>query len=263
MSVIIHQHQMGVHSLATLNNAIIGGAVAVTAGCAYYESWSSIVLGIITSLVNYYGPHLMISLRIDDPLDAFVCHGMNGLVGILGVGLFAYKDFVPEGHRYGVVYEGGSISLLGIQLVGSLFLMSFCAVVMWLTLLLTRWYFTVVLEDKDGLRIDKTAEILGMDIKYYDGYAYPDFNKSKVLQVLTTTLSSHFSASPLSLCLSLCLSLSLSLCHCLSLSGAVQRCEGGGDEGAEDEHQEEGGGRHSFRRESSVEALLLSSHLVH
>jgi ammonium transporter, Amt family len=183
MSVIIHQHQMGVHSLATLNNAIIGGAVAVTAGCAYYESWSSIVLGIITSFVNYYGPHLMISLQVDDPLDAFVCHGMNGFVGILGVGIFAYKDFVPEGHRYGVVYSGGSISLLGIQVVGSLFLIAFCAIVMWITLLLTRWYYKTILKDKDGLRIDKTAEILGMDIKYYDGYAYPDFNKSKVLQV--------------------------------------------------------------------------------
>ena len=183
MSVIIHQHKMGVHSLSTLYNAIIGGAVAVTAGCAYYESWSSIVLGIITSLVNYYGPHLMISLQIDDPLDAFVCHGLNGLVGILGVGIFAYKDFVPEGHRYGICYPGGSLTLLGIQLAGSLFLIAFCAIIMWLTLLVTKWYYINILGDKDGLRIDKTAEILGMDVKYYDGYAYPDFNKGKVLQV--------------------------------------------------------------------------------
>lgn len=182
MSVIIHEQQMGVHSLSTLYNAIIGGAVAVTAGCAYYESWSSIVLGIVTAFVNYYGPHLMISLQIDDPLDAFVCHGLNGLVGILGVGIFAHKDFVPENHRYGIVYSGGSFKLLGIQIVGALFLMTFSAVVMWLTLVVTRWYYVSILRDKDGLRIDKTAEILGMDVKYYDGYAYPDFNKSKVLQ---------------------------------------------------------------------------------
>jgi ammonium transporter, Amt family len=183
MSVIIHQYNMGVHSLSTLCNAMIGGAVAVTAGCAYYESWSSIVLGIITAFVNYYGPHLLFSLQIDDPLDAFVCHGMNGFVGLISVGIFAYKDFVPQGHRYGVVYKGGDPFLIVIQLVGSIYLFAVCAVTMWITLLLVRWYFVVILEDPDGLRIDKTAEILGMDVKYYDGYAYPEFNKSKVLQV--------------------------------------------------------------------------------
>jgi Amt family ammonium transporter len=68
----------------------LAGLVAITAPCAYVSPWASIIIGLIAGPLAIYG-NLFIErkLKIDDPVGAFGIHGINGLFGLLAVGLFA------------------------------------------------------------------------------------------------------------------------------------------------------------------------------
>jgi Amt family ammonium transporter len=48
----------------------IGGLVSITGGCAYVQSWASIVIGLVSGLVYLAGSRLIILLGVDDAVDA-------------------------------------------------------------------------------------------------------------------------------------------------------------------------------------------------
>jgi Amt family ammonium transporter len=71
-------------------NGMLAGLVAITAPCAFVNSTSACIIGLVAGiLVVEVVFFVERKLRIDDPVGAIAVHGSNGLWGVLSVGLFA------------------------------------------------------------------------------------------------------------------------------------------------------------------------------
>ena len=71
-------------------NGMLAGLVAVTAPCAFITSWAACLIGAVAGLLVVEAVYFVDSkLKIDDPVGAISVHGVNGLWGIIALGLFA------------------------------------------------------------------------------------------------------------------------------------------------------------------------------
>ena len=78
-------------------NGILGGLVAITAGCAYVDSISAAIIGAIAGFVVYYSSLLIERvLKLDDVVGAVPVHGFCGAWGTLAVGFFIRKDLLGD-----------------------------------------------------------------------------------------------------------------------------------------------------------------------
>ncbi|MBC3899875.1 ammonium transporter [Acetobacterium malicum] len=148
-------------------NGVLGGLVAITAGCLVVTIWGAIIIGIIAGVIITFGiPFIDQKLKIDDPVGAIGVHCMNGVAGTLLVGLFA--NYLPgtEDAILGLLY-GGGIDLLIVQAIGVI------AVAAWT--LGTSFLLFYGLKKTVGLRVEKVVEIEGLDVHEHGIEAYSDF----------------------------------------------------------------------------------------
>jgi len=141
-------------------NGALGGLVAITASTAFVTPQGSLMIGIVAGVITYYGVDLMEKLRIDDPVGAFPVHGLNGIFGVLAVGIWA-TDGVGLLH-------GGGFTQLGIQALGLL------ACLLWALPLSFLMFF--VIDKTVGLRVKPEVEISGLDLAYHGIESYPEFD---------------------------------------------------------------------------------------
>jgi len=141
-------------------SGIIGGLVAVTAGCAFIEPWAAVVIGAIAGPVVIYGARFNESvLKLDDPVWAVPCHMFCGLWGVLAVGIFA------DGTYLGVsgLIDGGSSQIVS-QLIGMV------AVVAWTGIASALVFGAIKLSM--GLRVPEKDELEGVD---YSEHTQPGY----------------------------------------------------------------------------------------
>ena len=69
-------------------NGVLAGLVSITANCQLVEPWQAIVIGFVASILLFLGHFLLKYLRIDDPCDAAVVHGICGIWGLWAAGIF-------------------------------------------------------------------------------------------------------------------------------------------------------------------------------
>jgi ammonium transporter, Amt family len=83
------------------------GLAAVTAASGYITVTSAVIIGLAAGTIsNLVANWRAGRSRIDDTLDVFACHGIGGIIGAIGVGLFAttlVNNF--NGLFYGNVYQ--------------------------------------------------------------------------------------------------------------------------------------------------------------
>jgi Amt family ammonium transporter len=160
-------------------NGTLAGLVAITAPCAFVTAPVAVLIGVIAGLlVSFAAPFIERTLRIDDPVGAIAVHGVNGLFGVLAVGLFAdgtYGDGtngVVGGVR-GLFYGDGTQILA--QSVGAI------ANVTWVGLsAFVAWKITGVLVG--GHRVSSRVEDEGLDMAEMGVLAYPaDLSSAAVL----------------------------------------------------------------------------------
>lgn len=72
-----------------LCNGFLAGAVAITAGCAFVDSWAAALIGLIAGVLIVNAVLWFEDWGIDDPVGALSVHGVNGVWGLLALGLFA------------------------------------------------------------------------------------------------------------------------------------------------------------------------------
>lgn len=80
--------------------AMLGGLVAVTAGCMSLDVVGAIIIGIaggVTAILS--SQFLETHFRIDDPVSAVGVHGFSGAVGTIGLALLAPVDQLATGSR--------------------------------------------------------------------------------------------------------------------------------------------------------------------
>jgi len=133
-------------------NGMLGGLVAITAGCAFVDAWASVLIGAIGGLVVVYAASFVEDkCRIDDPVGAISVHGFCGLWGGLALGLFANGKYASVS---GLFY--GNPGQFAIQALG--------AGVGILTVGLLSWMLFTAIEKTIGNRASDKAQIEGLDL---------------------------------------------------------------------------------------------------
>ncbi len=164
ISYLDKKHFTGPDIQAVCTGAL-AGLVAVTASCAYIDPWAALVIGVIAAPLALYGNFFVErKLKIDDPVGAFGIHGLNGLFGLLAVGLFANGTY---GGVQGVLINGtAGLGQLAAQLVDM-------AVVAGFSFGMGLVIFGII-KYTVGLRAPHKDEIKGLDLSEHGFSAYPE-----------------------------------------------------------------------------------------
>ena len=141
-------------------NGALAGLVGITAGAAYVEPWSAVVIGAIAAPVMMASVMVIEKVfKIDDPVGAISVHGTTGLWGLLAVGIFANGNGGVEGL---VVGEG-------LQILSQL--LSMGVVLAWG--LVTGFALFLLLKVTMGVRATREEELEGLDLSEHGLEAYP------------------------------------------------------------------------------------------
>jgi Amt family ammonium transporter len=80
----------GKPSAVGISVGAVCGLAAVTAASGYVSVSAAVIIGLVAGVVsNLVANWRAGRSRIDDSLDVFACHGIGGIIGAVGVGLFA------------------------------------------------------------------------------------------------------------------------------------------------------------------------------
>lgn len=150
----------------TLNGSL-AGLVAITAGCDVVTPFGSVIIGICAGFAVVFGIEFVDQkLKVDDPVGAVGVHCINGALGTILTGLFAYYNGT-EVEPLGVFY-GGGFHFFGIQVLGVV------AVIAWVAITMTIVFN--VIKHTIGLRVSEAEEIMGLDKPEHGlSSAYADF----------------------------------------------------------------------------------------
>lgn len=149
-------------------NGMLAGLVAITAPCAFVNATSAIIIGAVAGiLVVVSAVYIDQKLKVDDPVGAVAVHGVNGLWGVLALGLFADGSYgdgwngVP-GKVTGLFY--GNAGQFFAELIGGLTCFVFVFAVMYV--------FFKVCDKIVGLRVKEADEVAGLDIPEMGVHGY-------------------------------------------------------------------------------------------
>jgi Amt family ammonium transporter len=105
--VIVESAARGKASMLGAASGMIAGLVAVTPAAGIVGPIGAIVLGAIASVICYYFVTVVkIKAGYDDSLDVFGIHGIGGIVGAIGTGIFASSSLGGIGYAEGVNMAG-------------------------------------------------------------------------------------------------------------------------------------------------------------
>lgn len=145
---------------------IISGAVAglgtITPASGFVLPWQAVVIGAIAGAVCYWCcTALKFRYRYDDSLDVFGVHGVGGIIGTLMAGIFATAALsVGPGAPSGIAgLLEGNPKQLGIQAIGVVVTVVWCALGTWVTLKLVALVC--------GLRVSEKQEREGLDLSLH------------------------------------------------------------------------------------------------
>jgi ammonium transporter, Amt family len=134
----------------------VAGLVAITPAAGFVLPGPALGIGLVAGMVCFWAAtELKAKLRYDDSLDAFGVHGIGGIIGMLATGWFAYGPLSATADAKDGVYFGG-VALLGVQAVGVVATIIWCAAGSWLLLKITDLLV--------GLRVTREQEREGLDI---------------------------------------------------------------------------------------------------
>jgi Amt family ammonium transporter len=151
----------GAPTVLGLASGAVAGLATITPGAGYVGLAAALVIGLAAGGLSYVAINWKGRLGYDDSLDVVGIHGVGGILGILGTGLFASKT-VNAGGADGLFF--GNPSFLGIQILVVLTVGAFCAVMTYGVL--------KVVDRVVGLRISQEEERMGLDLSQHDERAY-------------------------------------------------------------------------------------------
>jgi ammonium transporter, Amt family len=166
-----------------LVNGMLAGLVAITAPCAFVDPWASVVIGGIAGVVVVVAVEFFERRGVDDPVGAISVHGINGLWGVLSVGIFAngaygagwngvvrdafVQKYGSDGVR-GILY--GDASQLAMQAIS-------CVVVAVFGFAMGYGWFKLS-NLITPIRVTAEVELAGLDGPEMGAFGYPNFEAS-------------------------------------------------------------------------------------
>jgi ammonium transporter, Amt family len=165
-------------------NGMLAGLVAITAPCAFVDPFVAAIIGSIAGVLVILAYNFIDKkLKVDDPVGAIAVHGVNGIWGVLCIGLFANGKYgagwnlTTEGAAgsasgvTGVFYDASlGLKQLGAQAIGAAVI---CTVMFGLVYGFFKLQNAIM---KGGIRPPAEMELAGMDLPEMGVLAYPEFN---------------------------------------------------------------------------------------
>jgi len=147
----------------------VAGLVAITPACGFVGPMGAIVLGLIAGALCLWGVSgLKRMLGADDSLDVFGVHGVGGIIGALGTGVFASPSLGGSGiYDYVANKVSADYSIMGqvmIQATGVVTTIVWSGVVAFIA-------FKIV-DMIIGLRVPEDQEREGLDVTSHGETAY-------------------------------------------------------------------------------------------
>ncbi|RHZ92080.1 ammonium transporter [Cereibacter sphaeroides] len=150
----------GKASMLGAASGMIAGLVAVTPACGTIGPMGAIVLGAIASAICYFFvTTVKNAMGYDDSLDVFGIHGVGGIIGAIGTGIFSAASL-------------GGVNGDDYSIVGQTIVQAQAVVV---TLIWTAIVSVVAFKIADlvvGLRVDTESERIGLDQTAHGESAY-------------------------------------------------------------------------------------------
>ncbi len=158
----------GKPSLLGVASGAVAGLVAVTPAAGFVGPMGAIVLGMISGVVCFWGvTGLKKMLGIDDSLDVFGIHAVGGIVGALGVGIFAAPSLGGTGVFDYAANAVGEYSIIG-QLTSQAWGVG--TVILWSGIV--SFVLFKLIDMVIGLRVTEEAEREGLDTTTHGERAY-------------------------------------------------------------------------------------------
>ncbi len=172
-------------------NGMLAGLVAITAPCAFVSPMGAGIIGAIAGVLVVEAVFLFDRLGVDDVVGAISVHGVNGLFGVISVGLFATGEYgggwngvdrfsgLDEAGKeawvksVGFAYDGvrglfyGDSSQLVAQLISAATVVVVGGVLSFVCFKLS--------ELITPLRVSRETELEGLDLPEMGSLGYPDF----------------------------------------------------------------------------------------
>lgn len=151
-------------------NGVLAGLVAITAGCAFVTPVSAVIIGAVAGVLVCIATTWLERARIDDPVGAVPVHFVNGIWGVLAVGLFA------SGNPDTAAWNGVDTAVTGLFYGGStqIVAQAFEAIAIALFVFGTSYVFFGVLMRAGLLRSRAEDEIAGLDLPEMGSLGYPE-----------------------------------------------------------------------------------------
>ncbi|HEX2614512.1 MAG TPA: ammonium transporter, partial [Nitrososphaera sp.] len=151
----------------------VAGLVAITPASGFVSPMSSIIIGILASIVCYAAVIFKNHRKWDDALDTWGVHGIGGLVGALLTGTFAEKRFTPSGHD-GAAFGGG---WFGTNAAGNTAAFQQNAIGAFAAIAWAMGITAVIIKVMDvvwpgGIRVTPKEEEIGLDLAQHGERAY-------------------------------------------------------------------------------------------
>jgi len=161
--ILMDRLKTGKPTLLGALSGAVAGLASITPAAGFVDIGASIVTGLVAAVICYLAVSwLKPAAEYDDALDVFGIHGVSGIIGTLGVGLFAVPALNPSLTSGGLL--NGSTSLLVSQLIGVVTVTVYTFIVTYLLAMLLMKF--------KGLRVEREEEIQGLDINLHEETGY-------------------------------------------------------------------------------------------
>ncbi len=158
----------GKPSLLGVASGAVAGLVAVTPAAGFVGPMGAIVLGMISGVLCFWGvTGLKKMLGVDDSLDVFGIHGVGGIVGALGVGIFAAPSLGGTGVFDYAANAVGEYSIIG-QVTSQAWGVG--TTILWSGIV--SFVLFKLIDMVIGLRVSEEAEREGLDTTTHGERAY-------------------------------------------------------------------------------------------
>jgi ammonium transporter, Amt family len=178
-AMIISWIVLGKADVPMMLNGALAGLVAITASCAFVDTWAAVLIGFIAGILVFYSIRFFERRKIDDPIAALSVHGTAGIWGTLSTGFFATPELAAVGEP-GLFY-GGGLHQLGVQALGVVVCGAFAFIVSYILL-------SIMKAVMNGLRVTEEEEIIGLDMSEHGSYGYPEMVKAEQKGTATETM---------------------------------------------------------------------------
>jgi Amt family ammonium transporter len=139
----------------------VAGLVAITPAAGFVGPVSAVIIGLVAGIICYFAVTLKWKLGYDDALDVVGVHGVGGIIGALGTGLFAQK-LINEAGTNGLFFGNPSLFVTQIVAIVATILYSF----------VVSFILLKVVDALVGLRVSDDEEETGLDLTQHSEVGY-------------------------------------------------------------------------------------------